>query len=294
MEITKPTTKKIIFPFLMLGSLPVMANPDVTSREYKLMLDPDGFAYNTEYSDVATFLSAAETAVENAISRNVTGSHYLAKTRDVMLYDTDGSCQLKSNGYSFRERIENGDSEVTLKFRSPDRYISDFEDLSASSGAAETKLEADIGASSTTSFKVVYGHSTTVPNTRNINEMEDINDQFPGFDNDYGFSNSTALDLVGNLSIREHVYKGLEIDLGQFDAKISVTLWYNGVPSGAQVPVVAEVSFKYEDSSADYTQAVVRRAEAAFYALQGLTSWVDPNSKTKTQFVYEYNSGFCN
>jgi hypothetical protein len=77
-------------------------------------------------------------------------------------------------------------------------------------------------------------------------------------------------------------------------AKISVTLWYNGVPSGAQVPVVAEVSFKYEDSSVDYTQAVVKRAETAFYALQDLTSWVDPNSKTKTQFVYEYGEGFCN
>jgi hypothetical protein len=294
MKSSKLINQSIFCVLLTCGTLPVMANPDVTSREYKLMLDPNEFAYNTEYTDVGTFLGVAETAIENAISRNVTGSAYLAKTRDVMFYDTENSCELKAIGYSFRERIENGDSEVTLKFRSADRYISDFEDLSASSSSAETKLESDIGANTTTSFKVVYGHSTTAPNSRNINEMEDINDQFPGFDSEYGFSNSTDLDLVGNLSIREHVYKGMEIDLGQFDATISVTLWYNGVPSGAQVPVVAEVSFKYKDSSADYTRAVVNRAATAFYALQDLTAWVDPNSKTKTQFVYEYDAGFCN
>ncbi len=258
------------------------------------MLKTSEFAYNTEAADVDAFLDDAELAIEAAISRNVSGSESLTKVRDVMFYDTDGSCQLRELGYSFRERIDNGDSEVTLKFRSPDRYIADFEDLSASSGQAETKLEADVGISSTETFKVVYGHSTKAPNTRTINNMEDINVSFPGFDSDYGFSNSTALDLVGNLTVREHVYKGVMIDLGQHDAEISVTLWYNGAPSGSQVPLVVEVSFKYEDSSADYTKAVVNRARDAFFALQSLSAWTDPASKTKTAFVYDYDSSFCN
>jgi acyl-CoA synthetase (AMP-forming)/AMP-acid ligase II len=127
----------------------VSANPDVTSREYKLMLQTSQFSYNTESSDVNDFIDDAETAIEAAISRNVSGSASLSKIRDVKFFDTDGSCVISNIGYSFRERIESGDSEVTLKFRSEDRYISDFEDMSASSGSAESKLESDIGMSNT-------------------------------------------------------------------------------------------------------------------------------------------------
>ncbi len=286
--------KKMLFIATCLAPLSAVANPDVTSREYKLMLDPSHFIYNDESTNVSSLLSAVETSIENTIMRNVTGSPYLAKIRDVKFYDTANSCELMGMGYSFRERIENNNSEVTLKFRDADRYIADFEDLSAISSSAETKLESDIGYTSTVPFKVVYSHSTKVPNTRNINEMKDINVQFPGFETNYGYTDSTALSLVGNLTIREHVYKGLTIDLGQFDAEISVTLWYNGIPSGTQSPVVAEISYKYLDASADYTKAVVNRAKTAFLALQGLTAWVDSNSKTKTQFVYDYNPNFCN
>ena len=280
---------------VLLGlSSGVYANPDVTSREYKLMLDASLFSYNTEASNVDSFLDDAEIAIEMAIDRNVTGSESLEKNRAVTFYDTDGDCQLKELGYSFRERIENGDSEVTLKFRSPDRYISDFEDLSANSSSAATKLESDIGTSSVSTFKAVYSHSTTIDNTRTINEIEDINDEFPGFEDDYNLSNSINLGIVGNITIREHVYRGHEIDLGQHDADISVTLWYNGTPSGNDQPVVVEVSFKYEDSGADYTKKVVHRAKEVFNSLQDLTTWTNPNSQTKTGWIYAYDPNFCN
>lgn len=278
----------------LLGAASVAsANPDVISREYKLMLQASLFAYNTESSDVNNFIDDAETAIETAISRNVSGSASLSKIRDVMFYDTDSSCTLRNNGYSFRERIESGASEVTLKFRSEDRYIADFEDMSATSGSAESKLESDIGISASSNFVVLYSHSTTAPNTRTINQMDDINDQFPGFEDDYGIADSTALDLVGGLTVREHVYKNVDIDLGSIDAELSVTLWYDGTPSGASSPIIVEVSFKYEDSSADYTKKVVNRAKQAFLALQDLSTWTDPASKTKTRFVYEYDPSFC-
>lgn len=286
--------RKLLLTLVISGaSIPTLSNPDVTSREYKLMLDANLFENNSEISDVTSFLTAAKSTIESAISRDVTSSPSLAKIRDVYFYDTLNSCELNTNGYAFRERVESGSSEVTLKFRSPDRYISDFEDLSASSSQAETKLEADVGINSVSQFKVVYAHSTTTPNTRTINNFKDINVHFPGFEDDYDYSDSLALDLVGNLSIREHVYKGIEIDLGSFDAKLSVTLWYNGVPTGSQKPVVAEVSFKYEDIDADYSKKVVNRAQEAFYALQGMTAWTNPASKTKTRFVYDYDPTFC-
>ncbi|MET1255528.1 hypothetical protein [Aliikangiella maris] len=289
---------KTIISVLMVCNLAaiaanVKANPDVTSREYKLMLKANSFSYTNEALNVLELLDNIETTVESAISRNVTGTAKLSKVRDIKFYDVEKTCVLKHIGYSFRERMTGGNSEVTLKFRSADRYISNFENLSAISNQAESKLEADIGISSTSTFNVVYGHSTKVPNSRTINKMDDINEQFPGFQQNYAFSNSLDLNLVGNLTIREHVYKGVVIDLGKFDAEISVTLWYNAVPSGNQMPVVAEVSFKYEDNSADYTKKVVNRAKQSFEAIQGLTNWIDPNSKTKTKFIYDYNSSFC-
>ena len=285
--------KLLLFLFLLIVSIAAHANPKVESREYKLMLKADLFQHNTEAENVGSFLDNAKVTVEAAINGDATGRESLEKVRDVTFYDTHGTCQLNEVGYIFRERIENEASEVTLKFRSPDRYISHFEDLSAASPKADTKFEADIGISSASPFKVVYGHSNTVPNKRTINKMGDINHHFTGFNNGYGFSDDTELSPVGGLTIREHVYKGREIDLGSTKAKISVTLWYNGIPTDHQNPVLAEVSFKYKDKSANYTKQVVNNAKASFDALQSLTHWINPDSKTKTKWVYDFDSSFC-
>ncbi len=288
-----PTARWFLPLLACLVSAPAIANPDVTSREYKLMLDPARFTHATEAATVAALLQDAETAIEQAIDRDVSGSPVLDKQRDVRYFDTPGTCRLRGLGYSFRERVENGDSEVSLKFRSPDRYIADFEDLDSDTAGAETKLEADIGANAHTDFRVVYGHSTKAPNTRNINEVHDINEHFPDFERDHDLDDDLPLAVVGNLDIREHVYSGVEIDLGQHDAGIDVTLWYPGTPASGQAPLVAEISFKYEDGSADYTRKVVQRARTTFRALQTLTEWIDPDSRTKTRFVYEFDTAFC-
>ncbi|MCG8609275.1 MAG: hypothetical protein MI864_01950 [Pseudomonadales bacterium] len=280
-------------PVILFSQAVSANNPDVTSREYKLMLDINNFEFNTEASAVASFMTVFESAVETAISRDVTGTLSLDKERTVKFFDTQYSCELSNSGYSFRERIEDGDSEVTLKFRSPDRYIAWFEDVTSNTSGAETKFEADIGSNSAIPFKTVYSHSTKAPNTRTINNFEDIHSHFPEFEDEYGFSDSTSLTQVGNLTIEERVYKGTTIDLGSFDADVSLTLWYNGTPSGSQTPVVAEISFKYEDSNASYSRKVVNRAKTAFEAIQNLTTWTDPNSKTKTRFVYDYDTNFC-
>ncbi len=45
MKHIKGLTGSIIFLIFMSTSLTLQANPDVTSREYKLMLDTNGFDY---------------------------------------------------------------------------------------------------------------------------------------------------------------------------------------------------------------------------------------------------------
>lgn len=284
---------RLLALFLLLPVGSALANPDVTSREYKLMLHVAPFSYSTESATVTSLLDDAHNVIEHAINRSVSGLPWLEKQRDISFFDTQGSCELRRRGYSLRERVENGASEVALKFRSPDRYLSDFEDVSSGTPGAETKLESDVSANANEPFKVVYSHSTKAPNVRTINKIEDVNVHFPEFQSHYGLDDDLALSLVGNLSVREHVYRGVEIDLGQHDAQISVTLWYQGIPSGSQKPLVAEISFKYEDVSADYTRKVVNRAKASFEALKSLSGWVDSDAKTKTTFVYEYIPTFC-
>ncbi|EPG41446.1 hypothetical protein [Acinetobacter colistiniresistens] len=270
------------------------AAPKVVSREYKLLLDPNNFSYVTEASNVNSYFAQAKTAIENKIARTVTGNMSLDTQREIRFYDTQGSCPLNSMGYSLRERIETGKKEVTLKYRGYDHYITDFEDLSSSVAGAKTKLEDDITRKDNLGFLVVASKSTTVPTTRTINDFEDINTLFSGFKNNYSYSNSQALQVVSGLTIYERKYAGATIDLGEFDADLELSLWYTQMPYNGLKPAVAEVSFKYADGNANYTKKVVSRAALSFSALKALTQFNAPSSTaTKTQFVYDYQPGFC-
>ncbi len=272
----------------------VWAVPQVTSREYKLLLQPDKFSYANESADVNTYMTQAKNIISQKINRTVSGSLVLDKQRLVRFYDSPSSCLLNNMGYSFRERVENGTSEVTLKFRSYDHYLTDFSDMSSPTSGAKTKLEDDITQTATQGFLVGSSKSTTAPNTRTLNDFLDIHTHFPGFKTTYGLSDSQALALVGGLTVYERTYSGVNIDLGEFDADMEMSLWYTQAPYAGLKPVAVEVSFKYEDPAANYTNKVVQRAAISFSALKSLSNYNAPSStQTKTQFVYQYQLNFC-
>lgn len=277
----------------LLCTVPAWANPDVTSREYKITLDTQRFTFANEYQAVSALIDDARQAVEQAIDRDVRGTPTLAHQRSVQYFDVPGQCTLNRLGFSFRERIEDRQSEATLKFRSADRYIADFEDVSSPDKSADSKLEADIGADDSGALCIAYGHSTKVDNTRTINKINDIDAYFPGFAADHPLDEDLALAPVAGLLVHERVYKNVEIDLGQFDAEISVTLWYRETPAGNDAPIIAELSFRYEDPSADYSRKVVNRAKTAFDALQHLSGWPASRQIGKTRFVYASDPAFC-
>ncbi len=218
-----------------LCTLPLLAQPDVGSREYKLMLDPSLFTGSNPSSAIANYWNVLEDLVETNVGRSASGSFSLHKSRTVRFYDTPNSCVLKNNSLVFRERVENGDREVTLKFRSPDRFISGHQDMSASGSDAETKFEEDISAP----FISKYSYSTTqeISRSKNLNKIDDPIGLYPGLES-YNFDEDEAIALVGNLEISERVYKGTDVDLGNKDGDFSLTLWYkDGV---LNAPVVAE------------------------------------------------------
>lgn len=271
----------------------VNASPDVTSREYKIMLDVHRFDYASEAQVVDEFLGELKDVIARSIDRSTSGQFALAKQREVSFFDVEGSCILRESGYSYRERIDGSKTSVSLKVRSPDRYIVGFEDVSSDNDSAESKFELDVGMNRHEAFRSIFSASTKYRSYEEINDIGHINDQFAGFKKRYDYDDAIPLSRVSNLQVTEHVYRGFEVDLGKFDAEFDLTLWYDSEFNENKVPVVAEISFGYEDSKAGYSRNVVRRSKALFEEMQKMGEWIDPDSQTKTSFVYNYDSNFC-
>ncbi|KZN30557.1 hypothetical protein N480_06250 [Pseudoalteromonas luteoviolacea S2607] len=283
--------KNFFIFFTLVAPLKLLAAPTIGSKEYKVMLNTANFSKSNEHQVVNQVFDEVTELTLSATSKPLLGTSYLSKVRQVHFYDVAQVCTLKRLGYVFRERIENGSSEVTLKYRHVDSYLSNFEDLSSQHSEAKTKLEADFSIANNGVWKVVYGHSTKVPNSRNINEVKDINKHFVGFESTYQISDSTPLSPVSGLAVFERVYAGYKVDLGRQEAEFSLTLWYQN--ELAEKPLVAELSFKYADKQGDFSKTVTQRAARLFESIASQLSYADNTSVTKTQFIYQYQPSYC-
>ncbi|WP_081310447.1 hypothetical protein [Pseudoalteromonas luteoviolacea] len=206
--------KHLLIFLTLVAPLKLLAAPTIDSKEYKVMLSAAYFSKINEHHRVNQVFNEVADLTFSATSKPLLGTSYLSKVRQVRFYDVAHACTLNTLGYIFRERIENDSSEITLKYRHVDSYLSGFEDVSSQHNEAKTKLEADFSIANSGVWKVVYGHSTKVPNSRNINEVKDINKHFAGFESTYELPDSTPLRLVSGLTVNERVYEGYTVDLG--------------------------------------------------------------------------------
>lgn len=294
---TSGAAARILGTLLVLGlvlSLPAAAGPqpEVEGREYKLMLDPNQFlgSGSTLQTRVNTYWSAVKTVVQSApLGRTASGSLAYEQQRSVMFYDVPGSCELNQGGYILRERVgSTGARELTLKFRSADRYIAGARNVAGNQADAETKFEDDI----TAPFKAVFSHSTkqTISAGKNINELQDIVDLYPGFASQ-GDNTALPLTRVGGLTVYEKTWKGGKADLGSKTGDFTLTLWYT--TSGGTTPVLAEVSYAYGDADEQYTGTVAGNGKLLLEQMQAMAGWALPSGLTKTAWVYAYQPGYC-
>ncbi len=279
---------KSFLTLLLLVASVFAANTKIVSREYKLMLDPSLFSGNHPENAVSQYWNNLETLIHNNLNRASFGSLLLQNDRTVAIYDTAGSCLLYRNHLIFRERVENSHREVTLKYRSADRYIAGHQDMSGSKSDAKTKFEEDISAP----FFSKFSHSTTqsISNSKNLNKLDDPIRLYPDLEK-YDFNDSIPIVKVSGLTVHEKVYRGSFVDLGNKDAEFSLTLWYTDTSSTD--PVLAEISFKYKDKDEHYTEKVTTRAKKLFEAMQSMTNYNSQTSLTKTAYIYKYNESFC-
>jgi len=264
---------------------------DVTSREYKVMLkaalfDGDDAVFRAAvdrfWSDLTKALKAMDIPAAGIFSE-------VKARRLIRFFDTDAH-MLHGDSYIVRERedVETGEREVTLKFRHPDRYIASDRSMDAAkSSGVKTKFEEDVKPP----FVSVFSFSTTQPleSGQVLKQMSDVSGLFPGLADALDeLPKDAPLVLVKDFVGREIVIEGAMLLLGSRDieAECALVAWYD---EGEQdtTPVVVEFSFKYGDEEEQYRASVANDAYSILSLLQtGMRDWVDPNSQTKTAFVY--------
>lgn len=266
----------------------------VISREYKLMLRKELFTGDEQQVlRVASAFWHGFTQAINNMVLDVDGDlQEIADKRIIKFYDTDENL-LSSNHYILRERynISNDNKEITLKFRHPDRYISQDRNMNAGDAArGKTKFEEDIKADTKSPFSILYSFSTTqkISFDENLSKLQDAARLYPDLQEKLiGYTKEKEIKTVG-ITVRELVIKGAKFQIKnqpRLDSECSLIVWYDDKGDEKQ-PVAVEFSFKYGDENEDYTSKMAHRAYDVFQGLQKLTSWVDPESDTKTAYIY--------
>jgi hypothetical protein len=263
----------------------------VGSREYKLMLQASEFEGDDEKllaSARALWGDLAATILPHVLSVRG-GTEVEHKRRQVRFLDT-AQKWLRSNNYVVRERLDLEDHErtVTLKFRHPDRYISQGREMAPADGfEKDMKFEEDIKPE----FLKLYSFSSSaiIPEGTKLATLADVAAIFPGLPRAVdAFPEGEKLEVVGGFTAHERVVKGASFQIRKNPetfAECSLTLWYPG--KADDKPIIAEFSFKYEDPGEGYTAKLSQRAYDAFMAIQSQPGdWVDAKSMTKTAYVY--------
>ncbi len=212
--------------------------------------------------------------------------------RVIRFYDTS-NYQLRLNDYVFRERrdIQTGEREVTLKFRHPDRYISQDRNMDARKiGRGKTKFEEDIKPP----FLKLYSFSTKqkLKNDKELKKLKELVFLFPDLANkiDYNDQNKDEkITIVGNFTAHEIVISGAKFKIRnspKLDSECALIAWYNNDKSH-NIPEVVEFSFNYRNKKENFTRKMSVRALKIFESLQDeLKSWTSLKSKTKTAYIY--------
>ena len=157
------------------------SNLPITSREYKLMLRSDRF--HDREAGAKAFWNLIEFLVKKQ-GGEVYEKQNKSKHEEIRrtLYLDTTALTLSRQGSILRIREESDEKEkykITLKYRSPDRYVSASQDMSTSAkGKTKMKFEEDI----LPPFRSIFAHSISVyeeerPDLSNWKEVAEL---FPG------------------------------------------------------------------------------------------------------------------
>ena len=285
--------------------------PELDSREYKLMLEPERFAGGGRQDAINHFadgmlkpLIAAHVS-EAAADDFAQKDFDLDEQRLVRFWDT-AACDLDKHGFALRERADldpggnaSAERELTLKFRTVDLFLAAETKLPAADGAKkpESKFEEDVAplavhkgsgaavVANPPSTRSLYSRSTKQRVKRGDlpGSIADVAELYPTFAASLtasGAAVDAATELGASKEFREFVFESPKFELGEdLKTKFSITLWYEG---DKRNPALAEISFKYETvHHGTVPRIVAQRAIDLYRAMQALP-WAKPEAPTKT------------
>lgn len=294
------------------------SNLPVTSREYKLMLNPDRFRERD--TGVRAFLELVRFLVEKKV-----GGRYMVqeelKAKDVppisriTTYLDTPEMALRERGWILRARDdrripkpgepEKRDASLNLKYRGADRYLSAVRNVG---GPKDGKFEEDI----LPPFRSNFSRSNTLKSDepRVIRTMDDVVALFPGL-HELGIAGATPIEIANGFKAQELVLHVGGIDFGDEEpVKMSLSFWYL-LESRQDWPMVGEFSFDYDALKAkekkdgkdgekkddekkegdevllleQFPQATVKGTHEFFRALQLQAGWLDLSGTTKSAFA---------
>ncbi|NOQ13847.1 MAG: hypothetical protein GQ583_05105 [Methyloprofundus sp.] len=265
---------------------------NVISREYKIMLKKEQFVGLRlgHLEQAECFWRDFKNSIQAVVFDTDGNLDKVEKQRTISFYDS-ADCYLRENNYVFRERVDliTEKREVTLKFRHPDRYISQDRDMSAADTEnAKTKFEEDIKPP----FLKLYSFSTKqpIPDGKVINKMNDPGELFPDLKTRLkSYQEDMLIDKVGDFIAKEMVIEGADFQIGnnpKVEAECALVAWYDDNSDEPNNPIVVEFSFKYGDDDENFDGEVAQRAYDVFECLQGMAEWVELEGTTKTAYVY--------
>lgn len=265
---------------------------NVVSREYKVMLKKQRFmGSQVNLLQRATeFWHDFQASIQDIVIDTDGSLNEIEKERTIKFYDT-ADRRIRRGDYVFRERVDlkTDKREVTLKYRHPDRYISQDRDMAAANvDQGKTKFEEDIKLP----FIKLYSFSTKQPisDDKNLNQLNDPGDLYPDFKKRLkSYQKNEPIQVVNNFTAKEVVITGADFQIRKspkVEAECALIAWYDAAREEDQ-PVVVEFSFKYENKQEEYGGKACQRAYEVFGRLKDrLGDWVDPEGATKTAYVY--------
>ena len=236
-----------------------MNREKLISREYKLVLKAERFAgkENDLLKKAAGFWAECSKAIESSLPAVNGKLDKITTRREIGFYDSK-AFGLYSHSYIFRERrdLTNDETEVTLKFRHPDRYVSQDRDmLSRKIGKGDTKFEEDVKAP----FVKLYSFSSTQPVKKDegFTRLKSIMKLYPGLKPQLDKkADEEDISLVNGQSVRELVITGGDLILSGdpvMPAECALIVWYDA-KDAAKGPLIVEFSFRYGNKKEKYSR----------------------------------------
>lgn len=271
-------------------------NRPVTSREYKMILNPDRFG--DRKAGTKRFIRLVKGLIKEAGGKVTEDQDGQDKEKRQTWYLDTPQQGLRQQSFILRVRKEgkkHKKHKVTLKYREPDRYLSAAQKMKRKRKGWKKKFEEDV----TPAFQSKFSHSVSFSKKKvKLKTLADAEKLFPVLKN-LDIPGKTLLMRVSGLKAQELFYPVCQFEFKGTNRTVNVCLnfWY-GNKKRKPYPLIAEFCFDYDLPKKkarkarkkglleSYPLKTVKGSKKLFADLQDQDGWINLSGTTKTAYAY--------